>query len=152
MTTSRADVLKSFGEPPPSLRLIAEVAGVEAAVQLARDHGGREIYISRNLEMDSLLVQSVGMEAAASILEALGPGAITVPLWLTGRDRKLAHDIGQRLLQGQSEAQIARALGCHIRTVRRHRARNRLPSAQMDMFALFEGEEKSCLPDDLRED
>ena len=149
MTTSRADLPEDL---PSSLRLIAEVAGLEAAVRLARDHGGREIYIRRNLDPDSLLVLSVGMEAAALILEALGPGAIVIPLWVSHRERKLARDIIERLSQGQSEAQIARALGCHIRTVRRHRALRRPPSAQMDMFALFEGEEKSCLSGDLRKD
>lgn len=117
---------------PPTLRLIAETAGLAAAVALARDHGGTEIYIRRTLDRDHVLVRSVGMEAAASILEVLGPGAMEVPLGPAGRNHELARRIVALLDEGRSEAQVARALGCHIRTVRRYRARR--PSAQLDLF------------------
>ena len=141
--------LDPFDGLPPTLRQVAEVAGVEAAVCLARDHGGTEIYIRRTLDMEHVLVRSVGMEAAASILERFGPGALEVPLWISGRGQQLARRIIERLEDGQSEAKIARALRCHIRTVRRYRAR--VPSAQLDLFALLDGEEKSCAARDFDE-
>lgn len=138
-----------FDGLPPTLRQVAEVAGVEAAARLARDHGGTEIYIRRTLDMEHVLVKSVGMEAAASILERFGPGALEVPLWLSGRGQQLARRIMEMLDEGRSEAKIARALHCHIRTVRRYRAHP--PSAQMDLFEHFDGEEKSCADDDFDE-
>lgn len=138
-----------FDGLPPTLRQIAEVAGIEAAARLARDHGGTEIYIRRTLDMDHVLVRSVGMEAAASILERFGPGALEVPLWLSGRGQQLARQIMDMLDDGQSEAKIARTLRCHIRTVRRYRSR--VPSAQMDMFAVLEAEQKSCAGMDFDE-
>lgn len=134
---------------PPTLRQVAEVAGIEAAARLARDHGGTEIYIRRTLDMDHVLVRSVGMEAAASILERFGPGALEVPLWLSGRGQQLARRVMDMLDDGRSEAKIARTLRCHIRTVRRYRART--PSAQMDMFALLEAEQKPCADTDFGE-
>lgn len=138
-----------FDGLPPTLRQIAEVAGIEAAARLARDHGGTEIYIRRTLDMDHVLVRSVGMEAAASILERFGPGALEVPLWLSGRGQQLARQIMDMLDDGQSEAKIARTLRCHIRTVRRYRSR--VPSAQMDMFAVLEAEQKPCAGMDFDE-
>lgn len=138
-----------FDGLPPTLRQIAEVAGIEAAARLARDHGGTEIYIRRTLDMGHVLVRSVGMEAAASILERFGPGALEVPLWLSGRGQQLARQIMDMLDDGQSEAKIARTLRCHIRTVRRYRSR--VPSAQMDMFAVLEAEQKPCAGTDFDE-
>lgn len=117
---------------PPVLRRIAEVAGVVAAVQLARDHGGTEIYIRKKLDNDHVLVRSVGMRAAALILDALGAGVLEVPMGPNCYGARLARSIAERHAAGQSEREIARALRCHIRTVRRHRAK--LPSPQLDLF------------------
>lgn len=117
---------------PPLLRRIAEVAGPVAAVQLARDHGGTEIYIRKKLDADHVLVQSIGMRAAALILDALGAGVLEVPLGPACYGARLARAIAERHRAGQSEREIARALRCHIRTVRRHRAK--LPSLQLDLF------------------
>lgn len=117
-------------ELPPVLRRIAEVAGVVAAVQLARDYGGTEIYICKKLDNDHVLVRSVGMRAAALILDAFGAGVLEVPMGPNGYGARLARSIAERHKAGQSEREIARALRCHIRTVRRHRAK--LPSPQLD--------------------
>jgi len=146
MPEDRAD---PFDGLPPTLRQVAEVAGIEAAARLARDHGGTEIYIRRTLDLEHVLVKSVGMEAAASILERFGPGALEVPLWLSGRGQQLARRIITLLDEGQSEARIARALNCHIRTVRRYRAR--VPSAQMDLFSLLDDDEGPCATDGFDE-
>lgn len=145
----RDDRNDPFDGLPPTLRQVAEVAGIEAAARLARDHGGTEIYIRRTLDMEHVLVKSVGMEAAASILERFGPGALEVPLWLSGRGQQMARRIMEMLEAGHSEAKIARALQCHIRTVRRYRTRVR--DAQMDLFSMLDGEEKSCAGDDFDE-
>ncbi|MDD2870103.1 helix-turn-helix domain-containing protein [Neomegalonema sp.] len=137
---------------PSSLRLIAEVAGREAAVSLAQDYGGSQIYINARLDLDHPLVRSIGMEAAASVLEAMGPGRMEVPLWLASHNHKIARRIVEMLALGRSEAQIARALGCHIRTVRRHRARQGGHAAQMDLFALLGDGRGPCAPEDFRQD
>ena len=75
--------------------------------------------------------------------------ALEVPLWLSGRGQQLARQIMDMLDDGQSEAKIARTLRCHIRTVRRYRSR--VPSAQMDMFAVLEAEQKPCAGTDFDE-
>ncbi len=125
-------VLDEMDDLPPVLRRIAEVAGMTAAVQLAHDHGGTEIYIRKKLDGDHILVRSVGMRAAAMILDALGAGALEVPLGPSCYGRQLARSIADRLAAGQSEREVALALRCHIRTVRRHRAN--LPTPQLDLF------------------
>lgn len=125
-------VLDELDDLPPTLRRIAEVAGMTAAVQLAHDHGGTEIYIRKKLDGEHILVRSVGMRAAALILDALGAGALEVPMGPSCYGRQLSRAIAARLAAGHSESQIARALGCHIRTVRRHRAN--LPASQLDLF------------------
>lgn len=127
-----AAALDHLDDLPPLLRQIAEVAGAAAAVQLARDYGGTEIYIRKKLDTDHVLVRSVGMQSAALILDALGAGALEVPLGPSRYGEQLARAIAERQKAGQSERQIARALSCHIRTVRRHRARR--PSDQLDLF------------------
>lgn len=117
---------------PPVLRRVGEVAGLAAAVQIARDFGGTEIYIKKTIEPDHILVRSLGRKAAEAVLDAFGPGALEVPLGPSCHGRQLARAIRDRLNAGQSEREIARALSCHIRTVRRHRARQ--PSNQLDLF------------------
>lgn len=132
---------------PPVLRRIAEVAGVVAAVQLARDYGGTEIYIRKKLDSDHVLVRSVGMRGAELILDALGAGVLEVPMGPNCSGAQLARAIAERHRAGQSEREIARALRCHIRTVRRHRAK--LPSPQPDLFAMGSGTAPDRCPDGI---
>lgn len=117
---------------PPVLRRVGEVAGLAAAVQMARDFGGTEIYIKKTLDTDHILVRALGKPSAQAVLDAFGAGALEVPLGPSCHGRQLARAIRERLDAGQSEREIARALSCHIRTVRRHRARQ--PSNQLDLF------------------
>ena len=64
---SGRDAAESFGDLPAQLHDIARVAGLEAAMQLVRDHGGTELWVPRYAEEGGLLTASVGREAAERI-------------------------------------------------------------------------------------
>ncbi len=57
----------SFDGLPPNLREIAEVAGLEAAMQLAAEYGGIQVKIPRRVGSEHWLVKCVGLKAAEAI-------------------------------------------------------------------------------------
>lgn len=57
----------SFDGLPETLREIAEVAGLEAAMKLAWARGGTQVWIPRRVGPRHWLVQAVGREAADAI-------------------------------------------------------------------------------------
>ena len=105
-----------------TVRLI-EAIGPDAAGVLIDAHGGTDIYLPRRLPADHPLSSLIGFERAARLQAAFGHGALAVPL------RPPAVTITARVAglsaAGHSAAEIARRLGCTVRTVRRHRARSR---------------------------
>lgn len=121
---------------PDLLADLVDLVGAPAAAALARDFGGVRLYLpsQARLRADHPLVRSVGAEAARRIVDRFGGGPLEVPLGPHARTAALARAIRQRLLAGQSEAQIARACGVHIRTVRRHRAALRTDPRQLSLF------------------
>lgn len=117
MTTEYPDL-------PYVLREVADEMGIGTALQLATDFGGRKIYIPAELEDDHALAKSLGPKKAKELIKIFrGAGYIEVPLGPTNYEAQISAEIDQLLGRGWSEAQIARKLHVHIRTVRRHRAR-----------------------------
>ncbi|MDR3437157.1 helix-turn-helix domain-containing protein [Telmatospirillum sp.] len=110
---------------PPILAEIAEVAGVVAALQVANAKGGTVAYFraADNLAPGYWLVDAVGLDAARKIIERFGPGAIEIPLGpLAGNRNSLWTAIQKALKEGKSVATVARLVGVHARTVRRHKS------------------------------
>jgi DNA-binding NarL/FixJ family response regulator len=109
---------------PPVLAEVAEVAGVTAALQLAHAKGGSQAYIPKpeNLTPDHWLVEAVGDIAARAIAERMGGGHCGIPLGpLNGMRSKVWRAIQEGIKEGKSAHEIARLIGVHHRTVRRHR-------------------------------
>ena len=64
---------------PPVLQQIAEIAGPEAAVRVARELGGRRIYVAPRPGPRNPLTRLLGRPLAMAIAESLGSGDLEVP-------------------------------------------------------------------------
>lgn len=114
---------------PALLAEIAEIAGVEAALAIARVKGGTRAYFPARPGADHWLVAAVGADTASLVCRELVANQtgvhLDVPLGPTGTlaaARRLAAELDAA---GASAATIARSAGLTDRTVRRMRARRR---------------------------
>jgi hypothetical protein len=108
---------------------IAEIAGRDAALKLARAKGGVEkVYIPEpeNLCVDHWLVETLGWKAALRLARRFGPDRISIPLgpfaFRRPRSRAALRDA---LAEGSSTAEAARRAGVSQRTARRWRLERR---------------------------
>lgn len=120
---------------PPLLAEIAEVAGLPAALKLAREKGGVECYIPARVSDDHWLVRCVGREAADKISAHFSAAIdddrrksrhgvkILLPLGQTGSRADARRRAIEALDQGASLADAARRSGLHQRTVQNLRAK-----------------------------
>jgi hypothetical protein len=127
---------------PGILGEIAEAAGEEAAIAVARAAGGRFCYLPGIATLragqreNNWLVRAVGMEAAVKIALACSPRRgvwVDMPLGPLARDFRIREAIDKKLLQGKSVNEIARALKTTRRSVYRRKAKireNNGPDAQ----------------------
>lgn len=106
---------------PALLAEIAEVAGVEAALALARERGGRRAHFIRNPKPGHWLSLLIGHDAAKAVGGHLcGSNAsieLTVPMGPCRRDVARWVVIAQMIADNCSNAEIARKTGCHYKTV-----------------------------------
>ncbi len=111
---------------PTLLAEIVEVAGVAAALSVARARGGTEIYFPNPATIHGgsgvWLVEAVGRETALKIAEALFPMGccVYIPTWGDAFRRTEVLEL-TRARRGANE--IARVIGCSNRTVFRVRQR-----------------------------
>ena len=132
-----------WGKLPALLAEIAEVAGIDAALAIARAKGGHEVFVVAKLRPDNWLVQAVGMEKAQLLSEHFCSGRarqkLTIPLgpagsYLAERQRR-ARSMADALSSGASANQIAQAAGVTNRSARRFRAKlRRHNSDQFDLI------------------
>jgi hypothetical protein len=120
---------------PPLLAEIAEVAGLPAALKLAKEKGGVECYIPARAPDDHWLVQCVGREAAdklcAHFVAAIESDSgrsrhgvkILLPLGESGTAADARRRAREALDNGASLSEAARRSGLHQRTVQNIRAR-----------------------------
>lgn len=105
---------------PPSLRRIAQEAGMEAALRLAVAFGGTHVSVSTR--SDNSVLKAIGPEAAATVLKLIRAGVIgdglrhfevpCVPML-----RRQA--IRDAVAAGRTKTAVARAFGMSTRSVRR---------------------------------
>lgn len=127
---------------PGILLDIAEIAGVDAALAVARARGGTRAYFCLVPPDDHWLVELVGREKAEAICRALGgksTGAeYEIPMNVHLSRPALWRELRRRLQAGQSKPEIARALGIHYKTVQAHKNGRRLTAddtcRQDDLF------------------
>lgn len=125
----------SYGDLSPFLVEVAEAAGLDAAVQLARGYGGTEIFVPREAPPGHWLAACVGVAAAAKICRHFAThdadgrpiafrvyvplaGAAVMPRTLAALARAMVEEqIGLR--------EAVRRFGVSERTVKRLRAKLR---------------------------
>jgi len=111
--------------PRSILAVVAKAGGPEAARKLQEAAGGTEIYIPKRAAPDHWLVSLIGEAAFAAVLAELGHGDIGVPTGRADAWRRRRQRIAELDAQGKSATEIARAVGCDERTVRRVRSEAR---------------------------
>lgn len=104
---------------PDVLAGIAEITSLEAALAVARQFGGTEIYVPREPKPTDLLTQCVGPEDAKKIAEFYGGAHLEVPLAQSVRISERNEAIRRLAAQGKSAAELARMFGMTARNVRR---------------------------------
>ncbi|WP_245258603.1 hypothetical protein [Methylopila sp. M107] len=117
------------------MRDVAEAAGLDAALALARAAGGRRVSIPARAKDGHWLVQAVGREAADRIcahFRTLDPddrerGArqIVVPVGPEGVMERAKRQLREKLASGMAPRQAAREAGLHERTAWYAKARMR---------------------------
>jgi predicted transcriptional regulator len=133
--------MSEHAELPPVLALIAEAAGKDVALKIARQHGGTRVTMPQHARGKNWLSGLVGPVAAQAVIVALGSTRrIDIPLGPEGgyvySRNQLARRFAEMQAEGASETEIARALGVTGRAIRKRRAkdRQRVPSGQPDLF------------------
>lgn len=118
---------------PGILGDIADVAGLDAALKLARARGGTAMKISGRA--GGALAQIVGDDAATKIAELLGSIEYTIPMAnLRGQKARRAK-ARMMLQQGVPSSKVALAVDVHLRTIERLRQRERDdPDPQLPLF------------------
>ena len=120
---------------PGVLAEIADAAGEDAAVLVAKVAGGRRVYIPRpaGLRPGHWLVEAVGPDRARLIAGLLGGGEIDLPLGPGGSRAQTTRAIHRALDNGLSVTAIVRLTGVDDSTVWRHKAKRR-KYRQGDLF------------------
>lgn len=118
-----------YGFLPALLAEIAEVAGLEAALKLARARGGTEVHIPARPKPGHWLIEAVGDDAAKKLCAhfAVRRGGVTLmlPLGPTGSIAELRRKADRMIAEGRPNAEIARAVGYTTRAIERRKARLR---------------------------
>lgn len=114
-----------FSGLPPVLARVAEACGRGAALRLASEFGGTVIYVPKKAQPSSPLVRTIGAAAVEMMIAEFGHGNLEIPLGPFGLRRDTHRAIRRGLAQQRSQAKVARAVGVHHRTVRRHAQRLR---------------------------
>ena len=122
---------------PAVLWEIKEVAGLRAALAVAGEKGGARAYIPARAPDDHWLTQCAGREAADKISAHFASGGrgsrLIIPRGPASQQGDLTRRIAAALDEGRNAADIARELGIHERTARRHRKR-RGKKREPDLF------------------
>lgn len=118
---------------PDLLDCIAKEIGDDAALLVAREWGGRSLYIPQRIEPGHRLAEILGLERAQQLIKMIGHGPIMVPLGPSARLTQIHDLIYRRLREGYSHAHVAREAGVHVRSVERLAAKLR-ESTQTSLF------------------
>jgi len=103
---------------PESLKEIAEIIGVVPAIQLARDFGGTEIYIPKNMTADHPIAVCIGLEAATKLAEWAIGDRIEIPRAVGVHLGKRNAEIREAVEQGLSKKKAARKFQLTTRWIR----------------------------------
>lgn len=128
----------SYSWLPATLRTIADVAGLDAALALAERYGGRRVKLPSRFRPGSWLDEAVGEEAAKAIIGHFGTTPLDIPLGGGGSYAQMRRQLNARFEQLEAEgapaARIAAELGITERAVRMRRAARRTDNGQGRLF------------------
>lgn len=117
---------------PAILAQIADAAGEEAALLVAREWGGRDLYIPRDFRETHRLVELLGEMRARKMWSAIGHGPVLIPMgpYAGALERRVR--AAKALSEGKSKSEVARIAGIHVRTA--HRIGAKMRDDQGDLF------------------
>lgn len=120
---------------------LAEVIGDVAALRLVAALGGTRFYVREHIREDSPIAVAIGMDAATVLAKHIATGIGGLAVEIPRGPSNFMAEYRRRLLSlaatpGLTEAQIAREMNVHGRTVRRARAklRDNAEGGQGDLF------------------
>jgi len=107
------------------LSVIAEIIGFGLALRLAHEFGGHEVKIPKTPKAGHRLVDCIGITATLKLTAHYGEGYIDIPMGPKSNYnqfiRSQAQQIDHALGTGKNNVQVAREVGCTVRTVRAHK-------------------------------
>ena len=117
----------NLSEWPELLQRVAEACSPGVALSLAAAYGGRELYIPQADAIDEAhpLALTLGLATARTVAETLSAGKIVIPMGPTSSVRRRAAAMRAMRREGKTNAEQARALGIHVRTVEIRHQRDR---------------------------
>ena len=102
---------------PDSVREMAEVIGLDAALLVVRCYGGRRLWLPREMSADHHLAQAIGLAAARRLSAHYRLECLLIPT-CKGALRALRNQqISQRYQAGEKAAALAREFGLHERMI-----------------------------------
>lgn len=114
--------MKRLPEPEPDdwslLGRIESAIGRDLTLRLCSAVGGTEVALSEYPRRGSL-VEAIGVDAARKLYDELGGGKIIIPMGVHAGLARRRHEATELAAKGLSQAQIARKLGVHVRTLAR---------------------------------
>lgn len=102
---------------------MTERFGADVARPFFERFGGQQLYLPLKPRHDHIVSLAVGRSVLSWLIERFGAGKLDVPNALSSRFTAQNLRIRQLIMDGTySEAEIARLVGCGMRSVRRQRA------------------------------
>lgn len=110
---------RNLDHMPDSMREIADVIGVDGALQLCHAFGGTEIYLPQTPKPNNRVVRELGPSETMKLIQAFGSGHLTVPMGPNTDAQRKRQLIVEMLGAGTSHTEVAQRVNCHVRTVGR---------------------------------
>lgn len=131
-TAAAPDVFESV-PLPPRIRGLYEVIGASALLALAREYGGRRLYVPKRVDGGHDIARALGVDAARRLAAHYGGETIDVPL-LAGFETALRHAAIRAAWSTSSAREIAERFGTTERHVYRIVGGAAACDAQLDLF------------------
>jgi hypothetical protein len=136
--------IDSFDGLPEPLDVIADAAGLDAALKLADAYGGTRVSIPARVSDDHWLAQLVGLEAAKAICKEMaqisaggrmrGAGEIVIPRGPANHYAKAKAQFYQHRKEGLSVRKAARMVQVHEQTGFRWEKSRKADDNQLFLF------------------
>jgi hypothetical protein len=106
---------------PHVLFELAETFGLPVALRFAAEFGGRRLAVPEEAHGDHPVARQFGIAVLEWMIDQWGPQNLLIPLGPQSSYNRRIGEIRRLLQAGEDAATIVRAVGCHERTIFRHR-------------------------------